>query len=143
MKTLFVTDNNADMRHGYSVSIQTNVVMHVGTNNQRRQYSMNEKQLTVVEKEKVLGVLLSNNLKFNEHIDKMVSKANSILGLIKRTFHHWTKEGFSMVYRTYVRPHLEYAVQAWSPQTRGNINKVEKVQRRATKLVPSIKHLSY
>ena len=53
-------------------------------------------------------------LKFDEHISKIVSKANKILGFMGRTFHHFTKESFYMVYRKYGYPQLVYAMHAWS-----------------------------
>ena len=52
---------------------------------------------------------------------------------------------FTMLYRTYIRPHVyrEYSVQAWCPHLKKDLEMLEKVQRRATKLIPSIRHLSY
>ena len=47
------------------------------------------------------------------------------------------------MYNALVRPHLEYAVQFWSPSQRKVIERLEKVQARATKLIPSIRHMSY
>lgn len=104
---------------------------------------MEDIYINQITEEKDLGVLFSEDLKFTHHIENITSKANSMLGLLKCTFKHWTEEGFASVYRTYIRPHLEYAVQVWSPQGRVNINRIEKVQRRATKIIPSLKNLPY
>lgn len=76
--------------------------MHARTNNQRRQYSPNEGP--AYDRKRELGVIQSHNSTFDDHIYKAVSKANSILGNTK-TFHHWTKEGFSVMNRTYVHPY--------------------------------------
>ena len=53
-------------------------------------------------------------------------------------FVHFDRETFNIVYNTYIRPHLEYCVQAWSPYYAKDILMLEKVQRRATKLVIGI-----
>ncbi|XP_065664398.1 uncharacterized protein LOC136086057 [Hydra vulgaris] len=47
------------------------------------------------------------------------------------------------LYTSLVRPHLEFAAPVWSPSNKNNINDLEKIQRRATKLAPELKHLSY
>ncbi len=44
-------------------------------------------------------MLFTNNLKFTDHIDKIICKANNMLGLVKRTFKHWSQEGFTTVNR--------------------------------------------
>src|SRR5277367_1459931 len=46
-------------------------------------------------------------------------------------------------YISFVRPLLEHAVSAWSPYLRGDIDKMERVQRRATKLIPSLRGFCY
>ncbi len=110
--------------------------MDVGRTNQRHQYNINGREICETTAEKDLGVLVNHNLKFDAHIHKIVSKANSILGLIRRTCRNWTEKGFATVYRTYVRPHLESAVSMCSPQlgtTLGwrtilSIDKIENVQ---------------
>ena len=53
------------------------------------------------------------------------------------------EELFRDIYLTFVRPHLEYCVQVWSPYLHCEVDKIEKVQRRATKLVPSLHELPY
>ena len=65
------------------------------------------------------------------------------LGLIKRTFKFFNIKSLSKLYKTYVRPNLEYCVQVWSPFLAGDIDALEKVQHRATKLIPSIANLPY
>jgi len=67
----------------------------------------------------------------------------SILGLINRTFKRIDEEDFKLLYNYYVRPHLEYCIQVWSPYLVKDILCLESVHRRATKVVTSIKKLSY
>ena len=50
---------------------------------------------------------------------------------------------FTIVYKTMIRPHLEYANCIWSPYLKGDVDKMEKVQRRATKIVPTLRKLPY
>ena len=66
-----------------------------------------------------------------------------MLGLVKRTFTFMDKEMFSPLYKTLIRPHLEYATVVWSPFLKKDIFLIENVQRRATKLVKSIRNFSY
>merc|ERR1712212_473283 len=73
----------------------------------------------------------------------ITAKANRMVGLIKRNFSHLDLEMCQTLYCSLVRPHLEYAVQSWSPYFRKDIEELEKVQRRMTKLVPELKDLPY
>ena len=92
---------------------------------------------------KDLGVIFDSELSFRDHIQLKINKAYSMLGLIKRNFINMDKNTFIMLYKSLVRPHLEYANSVWSPYKKGDIEAVEKVQKRATKLVISLKKLSY
>jgi hypothetical protein len=93
--------------------------------------------------EKDLGVLVDSQLNFEEEIATRVKKANKIVGIIRRSFFHLNEKSFRILFNSLVRPHLEYAAAVWLPYKRKYIDEIEKVQRRATKLVPSIRHLSY
>ena len=73
----------------------------------------------------------------------MVAKANSRVGLIKRSFSKLNIKTFKLLYKSLVRPILEYCSVIWTPLYKGDIDEIEKVQRRATKIVSSIKNLSY
>ena len=101
---------------------------------------------TVLEKKEIvkdLGIIYDDKLTFREHINDKVNKANSILGVIKRNFRGLTHEAFILLYKSMVRSHLEYGVQIWNPHHKEQIKKLENVQRRATKLIPKLKKLTY
>ena len=96
-----------------------------------------------VNAEKDLGILTDNELTFKAHMAEKIQKANRIVGLIRRSFHFLDTEMFSTLYKSLVRPILEYGSPVWSPEAKGSIIDVENVQRRATKLVDSLSNLSY
>ena len=70
-------------------------------------------------------------------------KAMKILVMVRQQFKNMDKECFTLLYRTFIRPHLEYAIQVWSPYIKRDIECLEKVQRRAIKLVSRLKNCSY
>ena len=82
-----------------------------------------------------LGVRFDSKLAFLDHMNEKVNKAYGILGIIKRNFIHLDNESFMLLYKAMVRPHLEYANSVWCPYKKGDIELVEKVQKRATKLI--------
>ena len=90
-------------------------ILHIGYHNTKASYTMNGTQLKSLEREKDLGVTISNDLKPSQQCSEAVKKANKIIGLIGRSFEHKTKEVILTLYNSLVRPHLEYCVQAWSP----------------------------
>ena len=93
--------------------------------------------------ERDLGVVFDNELKFNEHIALKVKKANQAVGMIKNTFSCFDKNIFLPLYKSFVRPHLEYASVIWSPTFKKDIISIENVQRRATRLAIGMKGLTY
>ena len=118
-------------------------VMHIGGYDSDYQYFMNDVALERTTEEKDLGVYVTPDLKTSVHVAKVAAKANSVVGQIKKTFTYMDKEMFLELYLHLVRPLMEYAVQVWSPKLLKDVNKLEKVQRRATKLVPEISDLPY
>ena len=76
-------------------------------------------------------------------MDRTVKKANIILVMLKRTFESREPELWKNLYVCLVRPHLEYAVQAWNPYLQGDIDKVERVQRRATRVPTGFEKFEY
>ena len=118
-------------------------VMHLGDSNPRVSYYMGGSELAVSAMERDLGVIVDEKLEFDKHIKTVVNKANRMLGLIKIGFNCLDEEIFMNLYPVLVRPLLEYCVQVWSPYKQKYIDLIEGVQRRATRLVPSLKNLSY
>ena len=90
-----------------------------------------------------LGVIFDKHLKFDLHITEKVKKAYSILGIINRNFKLMTPNTFILLYKSMVRSHLEYANSVWSPIRIMDIEKIEQVQKRATKMIYSIKKMNY
>ena len=87
-----------------------------------------------------LGVHLTNNLSWNIHIDKIIKKANSTLGFLRRNLRISNTSVKSNAYTSLVRPHLEYCSSVWSPYTKTLTNKVEMVQRRAARYATNRYH---
>jgi len=117
--------------------------VHFGKDNPKHQYSMDGTPIENVRKEKDLGVIVDEELNFSEHIATKVKKANQAVGMIKNTFTYLDKEIFLPLYKSFVRPHVEYASVVWSPTYKKDIISVEHVQRRATRLVPECKNMCY
>ena len=121
-------------------------VMHVGHSFQTV-YTLTDEgktyKLQEIREEKDLGVYTTDNLKPSLQCSKAAGKAMSILGMINRNFKHIDTEDFQILYKVFVRPHLEYCVQAWSPYYRKDVDCLERVQRRATGMVRGMKNKSY
>ena len=110
-------------------------VMQVGFNNKQAKYDMNDVQLECVSEEKDLGVIITGDLKWEKQCSEAVRKANRMLGTIKCNFIDISKETIILLYKSLVRPHLEYCCQIWSPYYKKDTKLIEGVQRRATNLV--------
>ena len=90
-----------------------------------------------------MGIIVSNDLKPSKHCVSAVNKANMTLGMIKRHILSRDKNTIVRLYKSLVRPKLEYCIQAWNQSLIKNIELLEQVQHRATKLIPEIVHLPY
>jgi hypothetical protein len=122
-------------------------VLHMGYSNQKTQYFMggenDRKVLQETKCEKDLGVYVDPSLNFSEHCQKVANKANRLVGIIRRSFRYLDGPMLKQLFIGLVRPHLEYANVVWAPQYKKDEKIIENVQRRATKLVPELKHLEY
>ena len=106
-------------------------------------YVMENHVLEMSDCEKDLGVHIDDKLNFDKHIDEKIKKANRVLAIIRKTFTHMDPTIFCQLFKGLVRPHLEYAQAVWSPQSKDQIDRLEDVQRRATKLIPGFYDMQY
>jgi len=122
-------------------------VMHIGSNNPGHDYEMSSEVSNVVLEEtmveKDLGVNIDNQLKYSQHTEIKVNKANKLLGMIRRSYTYIDPESMTILYKSLIRPHLEYAHAVTYPRYEKDANLIEGVQRRATKMIPQLKDLSY
>ena len=99
--------------------------------------------LSKTVKEKDLGVAMNDNIKVSEQCRIAASKGNHFLGMIRRNITYQEKGLIVPLYKAIVRPHLEYCIQAWNPHLRKDIDRLGKIERRATKLIPGLRDLRY
>ena len=118
-------------------------VMHVGRDKYRDAYLMGGQVLAVTEQERDLGVVLNNKLGVSEQCKVARGKALRMLGAINRNVAYKNGEVIKKLYCAYVRPHLEFCIQAWSPTYEKDSWLLERVQKRATKMVNGLSNLSY
>ena len=83
---------------------------------------------------------MTANMKVSEQCRIAASK---VLGLIRRNITYKEKTLIIPLYKAIVRPHLEYCIHAWSPYLTKYIDMPEKILRRATKLIPELRDLTY
>ena len=113
-------------------------VIHFGRNNLESEYVMNGRTLGKTDEQRDLGVKVHKSLKAAGHVDRVVKKAFGMLAFISRGIEYKSRGVMMELYRTLVRPQLEYCVQFWSPHYRKDVLALEKVQRRFTRMLPGM-----
>ena len=106
-------------------------------------YSINGKTISLVNRTKDLGILLSSSLIWDDHYNSILSKAYKILGLIRRTFSTNSIFVKKKLYISLIRAQLLYCSQVWRPYKIKDILLLERAQRRATKYILNDFYSSY
>ena len=99
--------------------------------------------LNIIVNKKDLRLTIRADMKVSEQCGIAAAKGNQILGLIRRNIVYKEKELIILLYKTIVRRHLKYCIQAWRPHRKKGIDMLERVQRRATKMMPKLRNISY
>jgi ribonuclease P/MRP protein subunit RPP40 len=118
-------------------------VLHIGVSNPKTNYTVAGKILAIVQQQKDLGVVLTSTLSWSEHVATTVCRVNFVVHTLKKSFQRVNEESFVKLYSSYVRPILEYANLIWAPVLKRDIDLLEKVQRRATKIVHGLQNKQY
>ena len=107
------------------------------------QYKLGEEEVKKVDCEKDLGVLITKNMSHDKQINKIVGETYNLLRYIRVAFTYLDEEIVKKILVTLISPRLEYAAVMWSPSTKKNIRKIERIQQATTRLAPTLSELTY
>ena len=118
---------NTDKCHSMKISLCRNTI--------ETNYKLRSNELTSVSDYPYLGLTFTSNMSWSKHISKATTRANRILGLIRRNLRGTSVKIKEKAYLTLVRPHLEYCSAIWNPYTKKDISRIENIQRQAAGFV--------
>ena len=96
-------------------------------------YSLHNQTLENVQPAKYLGITITDNMDWRQHVSEISSKATKTLGFLRRNLAFAPMSTKEVAYKTLVRPKIEYVVPIWSPHSKLQNNQIEKVQRTAAR----------
>ena len=122
-------------------------ILHIGENNPKYVYFMgngtSRAEIETTSLEKDLGLLVDTELNFESHIDYIIKKASQKKATILRNFTFRSKKVLVPLFKTLVRPILEYVDTVWDPRLRSQIKLLEEVQRKFTRHILEVKKFAY
>src|SRR6218665_2657411 len=118
-------------------------VMHMGKGNKKFQYNIGGVTLRASEEERDLGAIMHCSAKPSRQCVEAAKRANRVLGMIKRAIVGIEQDVVLRLCKSLVMPHLVCCVQGWSPYLRQDIDSLEQIQRRATRMRRGLGKLAY
>jgi hypothetical protein len=106
-------------------------------------YNIDNTEVSKSQIVKDLGIYMSEDMLFDEHITRIKNKAKQVAGWILRLVQSRSADVVMLLYKTYVRPHLEYSCCLWSPTKIKNISDLEGIQRSITAKISEISQHNY
>ena len=128
---------------GMSLNVAESFFVSFGRSDLMRTYVMNGNNIVNKQLFSDLGLMIQSPLSFKPHVDKVVSKAFQKLGVINKVFRNKKSHIIVTLFKSFVRPLLEYSSVIWCPHTKTSIDNIERVQRRMCRMIPSVKSLDY
>ena len=111
--------------------------MHSKRDPTLKNYRLKREEIVKTSHHSYLGIEIQDDGKWSKHVENCTKKANRALGFIRQTFGRCPESIKETLYTAMVRPHLEYASGAWNPHLKKDINKLENIQRKASRFVKS------
>ena len=128
-------------------NVQKCMVMQIGLSNPKNQYSFGGESLRCVDNEKDLGVTFNSSFSFEDHVRNSIAKANRTIAWVTRNVISREPSVMLGLYKSLIKPHIEYCSQAWAPMARhGNwslILELEAVQRSFTRMIDGLGLMTY
>jgi len=123
--------------NGMVVNTSKTKILIISTRKKRRNLDNNELSLTWKDKnlqmvchDRLLGVLVDNNLSWTDHIKHISKKVNSSLWLLSRIRHFLPERHRKLFYNSYIQPYLDYCNTVWGNSNDKNIAKLEHLQKK-------------
>jgi Reverse transcriptase (RNA-dependent DNA polymerase)/Endonuclease-reverse transcriptase len=126
-----------------SLNVRKCTVLHIGQNNPKYRYQLESNSLKSVNCQKDLGVYITADLKWETHIATIVKRANKCLFLVQKTFANHSTKMILKIYKSHIRPIIEYAHCVWNPYFVKDIELLERFQRKVTRIPPELKDFTY
>jgi hypothetical protein len=126
---------NWSKNNGIKISAEKTFILYLGHNNSKKTYFLNESALTETDCVRDLGVLIDPKLSFTDHIQKIVKNAYFTCHQMLKALNVRKLQTYILIYKSYIRPHLEYATEVWNPSKKEHIQKIEKVQKFFTRII--------
>ncbi len=124
--------------NGLTLALAKTAIMHIGYRNPQFRYFVQGTHLDEVDSVRDLGIQFSSTLKFSDHVSLIVKKAITHVNMIYLAFYSKNLVFLTQMFKTFVRPVLEYASPVWSPYLHKDIDALEKVQIYFTRRLPGI-----